>query len=364
MTAQETRRLRAQVERLLPRGKTLRDIAETGPAAGGARLRPRRFVDRRKLVRKLEEGLDLTANETFYLRSIILPERRPVIDVVEGSYADVEHEDWARLNDLEVKARMEAAIAAVGRVELVESGTVTPLGTGFLVGQNLLLTNRHVAYEFAVGTGTRFIGLHSENACVNFGREIGNPDDTTRSFRIVSVVMMHPYWDIALLKIEGMPPGVAPLALASDATAAGSGKAGAVIGYPGRDKSEPEDVQNEIMRNAFEVKRLQPGFLGDPIVVENPAARGIKYLKKGARCLTHDSSTLAGSSGSPVVSFDTGEVVGVHFWGDPPVANWAIVAADMACDQHIIDAGVGFTGVATVSSAEPWDTVWGIVEPA
>jgi len=161
-----------------------------------------------------------------------------------------------------------------------------------------------------------------------------------------------------------MPPSVTPLALASDASAAGSGKAAAVIGYPGRDKSEPEDIQNEIMRNAFGVKRLQPGYLGDSVVVENPAARGIKYLKKGARCLTHDSSTLAGSSGSPVVSFDSGEVVGVHFWGDPPVANWAIAAADLARDQRIIDAGVQFSGEVAVSGTEPWDTVWGIVEPA
>jgi hypothetical protein len=147
MSAQETLRLRAQLERLLPNGKTLRDIAEAAPVARGTR-RSRLLVDRRRLMRKLEEGLDLTANETFYLRSIILPERRPVIDVLDGSYDDVLHGDWTGLNNPQVKARMEAAIAAVGRVELVEANTVTPVGTGFLVGQDLLMTNRHVAYEF------------------------------------------------------------------------------------------------------------------------------------------------------------------------------------------------------------------------
>lgn len=183
-------------------------------------------------------------------------------------------------------------------------------------------------------------------------------------FRIVSVAMMHPYWTSHCWGSLACRRPSPPLHWRAMPPAAGSGKAAAVIGYPGRDKSEPEDIQNEIIRNAFGVKRLQPGYLGDSVVVENPAARGIKYLKKGARCLTHDSSTLAGSSGSPVVSFDSGEVVGVHFWGDPPVANWAIAAADLARDQRIIDAGVQFSGEVAVSGTEPWDTVWGIVEPA
>src|SRR5688500_2535727 len=89
--------------------------------------------------------------------AIVLPQGRPAIDVVEGSYERPE-EPWAHLDDPEPRAHIEAAIAAVGRLEPGEQSDVPFLGTAFAVGPDLIVS-------FSAGLAHRA-------AVVDFGHEV------------------------------------------------------------------------------------------------------------------------------------------------------------------------------------------------
>ncbi len=53
--------------------------------------------------------------------------------------------------DAKIRARIEAVIPSVGRIELPGQTRIPYGGTGFVVGPGLVMTNRHVAELFAEG---------------------------------------------------------------------------------------------------------------------------------------------------------------------------------------------------------------------
>jgi hypothetical protein len=53
----------------------------------------------------------------------------------------------------EVHARLEPLFTSIGRIELPTNPSIPYGGTGFVVGPNLLMTNRHVARLFTEGLG-------------------------------------------------------------------------------------------------------------------------------------------------------------------------------------------------------------------
>ena len=363
MSVEQSRQLRARLERLLGPGKALRDIGGHVFSPQAAQRSRRRRVSRERVLEKLETGRSLTAAEVFYAESILLPTLRPVIDVVDNSYALVTHDEWIHLNDAPVKARLEAAIPAVGRIEHVGNGAPKHIGTGFIAGPGLMVTNRHVAGVFAIGVGTRGLGFARATDRLNLVREIDRRDDTSLSFRFKKVVMVHPYWDLAVIEVDGLPPDVAPLKLAADPAEAAKDTNAAIVGYPGFDPGEPAAVQREIMRHTFDVKRLQPGRVGEPGIMDDPAAADMPFFRRDARCLPHDSSTLTGNSGSPIVSLETGHVIGVHFRGQPPEWNWSIPASEIARDRRVAEVGIGFVGGVVDDGPRPWEAFWSNIEP-
>jgi V8-like Glu-specific endopeptidase len=56
----------------------------------------------------------------------------------------------------------------------------------------------------------------------------------------------------------------------------------------------------------------------------------------------HDASTLGGSSGSPVLCFDTHKVVGLHFSGVYGTANHAVPLWKVQHDPFFAQAGITF----------------------
>jgi len=119
--------------------------------------------------------------------------------------------EWSPLNAPEVKARLNATFASIGRIELPLMPSIPYGGTGFVVGPNLLMTNRHVARLFAEGIGTH-LTYHTGSSAIDFKREIDSPPDAAL-LEVTGVVMIHPYWDMALLKVAGLPPTSRPLQL-------------------------------------------------------------------------------------------------------------------------------------------------------
>jgi len=156
--------------------------------------------------------------------------------------------------------------------------------------------------------------------------------------------MVHPHWDMALLKVSGLPANRKPLSLSTADPATFKDREVVVVGYPGYDPSGDDEfqrIQNRIFRGTYYVKRLQPGLLRIRDEIES--------YKKLVDAVTHDSSTLGGNSGSAVLMIpksatDPIQVVGLHFAGQYLVSNYAVSTYDLAQDIRVVDAGVKFDG--------------------
>lgn len=203
------------------------------------------------------------------------------------------------------RARVRPFLYSIGRLDRT-AGADPAVGTGFLVGPSLVLTNHHVVTELSLGTDA----LDPGQAVISFNQEFGRPDPESSRFAVERIEALHSRLDLALLRIA--PAGARPVPpLARDPAAPGTDIA--AIGYPYKDGRNPLFV-SAIYGSGFGVKR---------------AALGQVTSGAGAR-LSHDCSTLGGNSGSPLFSLATGEVVGVHYSGQFMYRNDAVPAAEVA----------------------------------
>jgi endonuclease G len=295
-------------------------------------------------AKKVATGSELTPPERFALEAIIIPDKRPAIDIVNGDF-QVAHPLWTHFATGPIKTTIRRAIPSIGRIELPGHPTLPYGGTGFVVGPRLLMTNRHVAEIFCAGLGLRHLVFRpGYEAAIDFGREKDNPEPSSLDVR--DVLMIHPYWDMALLRVEGLPSEHAPLILSLTHPEDLVGRDVAVIGYPAFDPRNDADVQNSVFGGVYNVKRLQPGKLNQ--------RASIGSFGKSVSAATHDSSTLGGNSGSAVLDVATGRIVGLHFAGVYLEANYAVPTSELARDGHVVDAGVNFE-----SGATPEAGIWG-----
>ncbi|MGO8371117.1 metallophosphoesterase [Rhizobium ruizarguesonis] len=309
--------------------------SEIVPATIGTK--PQRDAARRA-VAKLALRKPLAPQERFALEAIVFPDKRPAVFIENGTYT-VAHELWLDLNSDDIKMRLSERFSSIGRIELPEHPFLPFGGTGFVVGSTLLMTNRHVAEIFAAGLGTHVDFRAGSKAGVDFLQERDTPSEKAVRIDIRRVVMIHPYWDMALLEVEGFGEGRRPLELslrAPEDYLADGAKATevAVVGYPAFDPRNNANVQNAVFGGVFNVKRLQPGFL-------KPRTR-VESFGKEVDAVTHDASTLGGNSGSAVIHIASGQIVALHFAGRYLEANYAVPTADLARDPRVIDAGVNF----------------------
>ena len=301
----------------------------------------------RETVARLEGGEPLSAEDSFIAEAIILPNERPVVDVVKGTYA-TPPAPFQHLGKKATRTRIQAALPAIGRVELPDHPSLPYGGTGFVVGNGLLMTNRHVAELFATGLGREALSfIPGQSAAVDFLRERDRPDSLL--FQIRRVAMLHPYWDMALLEVDGLA-SVTPLSLSTAPPGDLLERDVVVVGYPALDPRNAVDVQNTIFAGVFNVKRLQPGRLRD--------VESIRSFGHPVAAVTHDSSTLGGNSGSAVVDVTTGEVVGLHFAGVYLEANYAVPTHELALDRRVVDAGVNFDAAIAAEASTPWESFW------
>jgi endonuclease G, mitochondrial len=298
------------------------------------------------VAKKLMTDEGLTPHEQFALEAIIIPDKRPAVDVVNGDFV-VTHPLWTKFStDAAIHARLKNALPSIGRIELPTNPSVPYGGTGFVVGKDLLMTNRHVAEIFASGLGVRTLSFRPGSAAVDFKREKGSPD--TSPIAVRDVIMIHPYWDMALLRVDGLnghPPLVLSLVHPEDAV----GREIAVVGYPAFDPRNDAAVQNHVFGGVYYIKRLQPGIIG--------RRRSIQSFENQVSATTHDSSTLGGNSGSAVIDATTGQVIALHFAGLYLDANFGVPTSELARDGRIIDTGINF---ARGAQAEPgvWADAW------
>ncbi len=287
----------------------------------------------RAVEKMLSEGdtADLTPAEQTGFEAIILLTGRPAILIQAGDFFPPPPE-WSVLNTHGDALRK--TFRSVGRIEVEGHPNLEWIGTGFLVGPDILMTNRHVAAEFTAPRGNGRWGITpGMRARIDFVEEFGGGHSA--EFAIRSLIGIHGRFDMALFRVamKGGPDGKVdlppPLRISARPEQAGPlpGRNVYVVGYPAWDgrRNDPEPMQR-LFANIYNVKRLQPGT-----VIRHPAGPGL---------FTHDSSTLGGNSGSCVVDLDSHRVLGLHFGGRFREANRAVALWELGNDPLIRHAGI------------------------
>ncbi|HKB98806.1 MAG TPA: trypsin-like peptidase domain-containing protein [Terriglobales bacterium] len=158
-------------------------------------------------------------------------------------------------------------------------------------------------------------------------------------FKVVKPLMVHPYWDAALLevKLEDAVQAPEPLKLCATAPdAAGfADREVVVIGYPYWSEGHDPAIMKQVFGGVYGVKRLQPGRL--------MRRESVESYRHEVDALLHDASTLGGNSGSAVLDLKTQQVLALHFSGTYLVANYSVPVWELASDARVVDAGVNFT---------------------
>ena len=300
-------------------------------------------------IEKIHRKDELNREESFVTEAIIIPDKRPAVDIINGDFV-VDHPLWVQFStDAALHGSIKKAIPSVGRIELPHHPSLPYGGTGFVVGENLLMTNRHVAEIFTSGLGDRKLTFKSGlSAGIDFVRERDSVASTVLAVR--KVVMIHPYWDMALLQVEGLGADHVQLELSVRAPEEIVNTEVVVIGYPAFDYRNDPTVQNQVFRGLYNVKRFQPGLI-------LPRA-SIDSFGKNVSALCHDSSTLGGNSGSGVYDPRDSKIVALHFAGVYLDRNYCVPTAELARHGRVVDAGVNFAPGArggTPSWQEWWD---------
>lgn len=279
---------------------------------------------------------NLTDEEVSSLQAIVLVTGRPAMRYVNGRVqmppVDLGENDRWRVLVATERADIDRASSSVGQVALVRaSGAAQPVGTAWRIGDDLVVTNRHVAKllvsapDATPGTWTVDPG---RLAVVDFAATDGTPQP--RRFAVAELLYCatEERVDLAVLRLERgdaqLPPA---LALNWDAAALGrepAGDGGAepafrgaevyVVGHPYR--VHGTEATRAVFGQVDGLKRWSPGT--------------VTSVAAGHPVFEHDCSTLGGNSGSCVLAVKGHRVVGLHFAGRGVNEATAIGAANLA----------------------------------
>ncbi|MBS0206774.1 MAG: AAA family ATPase [Planctomycetes bacterium] len=289
-------------------------------------------------------------SELQALESIVLPWCRPAILIHNGSFSTPSG-PWSYLNSPAIRNRLQGAIASTGRIELPDNPTIPFAGAAFVVGDCLLMTARHVAEVFASGLGNSGLTFRPGPVLCDFKQEFDSV--ASQAVSVTDIVMIHPYWDMALLRVEGLQKGNLPLRLSVTSPEELLDRDVALIGYPAKDWRNDSVLQDHIFNSIYNVKRMLPGRLRQRQLV--------KSFDNEVNALTHDCSTASGTSGAAIVETATGDVVGLHFASAYLKGNYAVPMFELARDRRVVDMGLNFTGNLTPSGE--WAAVWRHIDP-
>jgi V8-like Glu-specific endopeptidase len=280
----------------------------------------------KRAVRKLEAdgaAAVLAPDEEAGLEAIVLVSGRPAILVRNGAF-DAPPLDWVVLEDH--RPAIEQTMRSVGRIEVDGHPTHEWIGTGFVVGDGVVMTNRHVAVEFARQSGAKWGFNPGMKVSIDYAEDLGTTNPA--EFKVTEVIGVHNKHDLALLRVATTAKAPKPLPVSGNPATAKAKRRVYVTGYPAFDSRNGVDAMSRIFANVYNVKRLQPG------AVMKVSGRALR--------LNHDCSTLGGNSGSCVVDLQTHQVVGLHFAGSYRIENSAVLLAGLRKDPLLKKAKVNF----------------------
>ncbi len=214
MSTEHQRRLQAMLRQVAPQGQ-LESVSPqwlNESAGNQSSLDFEMFAESAAAgVQAIKQDKDLAPDQQFALEAIVMPRFRPVVDIVADSF-DRPASPWEHFGDTPIRQRISSVLTSIGRIELPGHPSLPFAGTGFVVGSDLIMTNRHVAEIFAIGLGTRRLAFRPQSrAGIDFVREI--KDRASIMLDVKDVVMIHPHWDMALLRVLGLAPSHPKLTL-------------------------------------------------------------------------------------------------------------------------------------------------------
>lgn len=289
--------------------------------------------------------------------SIIQRKNRPALRVIEDTaeldFADsVESGVWKQRIQ-RAKPMLDKAILAVGRIDLLNSPRLSWVGTGWLVSDYIMVTNRHVAKLFVQERAGQFEFMQNGSTLIeseiDFVKEFAS--ERSNTFKLLSCIYMvpEPGPDIALFHVEQSGSnGNLPSAIALSDNPKPTLEA-ATIGYPAFDsRILDSDLMVRIYGNKFDKKRLAPG--------------AIDHVNSSE--LIHDCTTLGGNSGSVIIDMNRelqGKpvAVGLHFGGAFLRANYAVPSDLLANVIKQVESGGKpyFKNEVTAVNAKPTSTI-------
>jgi Trypsin-like peptidase domain len=243
-------------------------------------------------LNKLHNGESPTVEELMALE-IVVRLLRPVVLSRGGELTDLPDQGGHNLYPVDLKDRwaqfrtlVKPLLRSIGRIETKEGKHI---GTGFVVADGLLATNRHVLGALTFGAEVLGPGA----ARVVFKQEVDSTNGPADIVPIAGVAAIHSKLDMVLLTI----PSLSRPAIEIDAAAMTETTQVATIGFPGKDPVNNPLFLSGVFGSDFGVKR---------------AALGEVLDGSDAPSLFHDCSTTQGNSGSPIFALASGKVAGIH----------------------------------------------------
>jgi S1-C subfamily serine protease len=200
----------------------------------------------------------------------------------------------ARAQAAQTIARVKSAVVAVGTLQRARSPQFRYLGTGFAVGDGLLVaTNAHVLPEVLAAGG------EPESLAILVPGSATQPPQA----RTATLAARDDRHDLALLRIAGSPLPALPV---RDSAAVSEGDQLLFTGFPIAGALGPYPVTHRAMISSIAPIAIPPANARqlDPKVV--------RLLQSGAYPVFQlDATAYPGNSGSPLFDPATGEVVGI-----------------------------------------------------
>lgn len=285
------------------------EAIETTRAIIGPGVIPNSETAAQKAMEKLKNGDTPTSDELIALEFVIRIMRPAplshggLLDALNGAGGNLHPsatvEQWDKF-----RTAVQQFLDSVGRIDHPALGHI---GTGFLVRDDVLATNRHVLDHLTGGSGV----LPKSGGLVRFRCEYGELEPPETKAQLLRAMEPHPTLDIAFFEIAASAYRK-PLPLDS-VTPVEDGHPVAVVGFPSEGSGANPLFADAIFSGKYGVKRGSLGEVMDP----------------GDPLLFHDCSTLGGNSGSPVFSLVSNCVVGIHRSGWFTYRNEALAIKEL-----------------------------------
>lgn len=251
---------------------------------------------------------DFNPDDMIPAEAIIVRFGFPSLLVQRGTFVEPALKVWQQRLSAS-RAAIDKAIAATGRIELRGLPGVEWLGTGWLIDEVTIVTNRHVASHFAGRDGSSVRLRSGISVSIDYREEHAVEGEHVSAVTdVLHIEDRASGVDLAFLRLADGDHGLAPIALGE--LPSPSDHIG-VIGYPAFDPRNSPSDQARIFDGIYEKKRFAPGNV-------------MTETLHGGLAFAHNCTTLGGNSGSVVINIATGEAVGLHYGGREGDRNEAV----------------------------------------